>query len=90
MNAKHEGDNGRDKDFTIIVNGRKKTVEKQHVSYEEMVKLAFDTPPTGVNIVFTIVFREGPHNNSSGTLKPGKSVKVQDGMIFDVTATDKS
>ena len=77
------------KDVTIIVNGREKTVPKTDLTSGDLVKLAFDDPPTGEFICFTITYRRG-HGNKEGTLAEGESVKVKDGMIFNVTATDKS
>lgn len=78
------------KEITIIVNGRQKVVTKKHLSFDEIVALAFDLVPIGPNILFTITYRHGPHPNSEGTLTEGGSVKIQDGMVFNVTATDKS
>ena len=78
------------REFTIIVNGRKKVVTKKRLSFNEIVALAFDPVPTGPNIMFTITYRHGPHANPEGTLIEGDSVKIKDGMIFNVTATDKS
>lgn len=86
----NEQDN-KDKGFTIIVNGRQKTVKSPELSFEDLVKLAFETPPTGENVVITIVYRDGPKQNPSGSMVPGgKKVHVADGMIFDVKPTDKS
>ena len=76
-------------EVTIIVNGREKTVRKGELSFDDVVALAFDPVPSGDNIVITVAYRRG-HGNKSGTLSEGQSVKVKDGMIFDVTATDKS
>jgi hypothetical protein len=78
------------KDITIIVNGRQKAVADKEISFAEIVALAFDNPPTGPNIVFTITFRRGHGNRPEGTLVEGETVKVKEGMIFNVTATDKS
>jgi hypothetical protein len=72
---------------TVIVNGRPKKVSADELSYEDVVALAFENPPTGENVVITISWR---HGNDSGTLTAGKGVPVKDGMKFDVTATDKS
>jgi|SRR5438045_2757046 len=80
----------RPKKFTIIVNGQQKTVATRTVTFEEIVKLAFPNPPTGPNIIFTVGYEDGPHANPSGSLLPGGKVKVKDGMIFNVTPTDKS
>ena len=78
------------KELTIIVNGRQKVVTDKEISFAEIVALAFDNPPTGPNIVFTVTFRRGHGNKPEGTLAEGETVKVKDGMIFNVTATDKS
>lgn len=81
---------GKDKTVTIIVNGREKEVQKNDdLLFDELVSLAFDDPPTGEFICFTITYRRG-HGNKQGTLIEGESVKAKDGMIFNVTATDKS
>jgi hypothetical protein len=82
--------NEEKKDVTIIVNGRKKVVHGKEISFEDLVKLAFENPPSGPNVVFTVTYRKGDDDKPEGTLLPGQKVKVKDGMIFNVTATDKS
>ncbi|MBT7486468.1 MAG: hypothetical protein HN578_08395 [Rhodospirillales bacterium] len=81
---------GDKKDVMIIVNGRENTVSKADLTSDQLVKLAFDDPPTGEFICFTITYRKGQGNKPEGTLAEGEIVKVKDGMIFNVTATDKS
>ena len=76
--------------FTIIVNGQKKVVTTRTVTFDEIVKLAFPTPPAGANILYTVSYEDGPRVNPQGSLKEGQTVKVKNGMIFNVTATDKS
>jgi Multiubiquitin len=75
---------------TIIVNTRPKTVHKEEITFEEIVHLAYDNPPTGPNWVFTVTYHRGQGNKPEGSLRAGESVKVKEGMVFDVTATDKS
>jgi hypothetical protein len=41
-------------------------------------------------ICFTITYRRGQGNKPEGTLDDGDTVKLKEGMIFNVTATDKS
>jgi len=77
-------------EVTIVVNGRPKKVEKGELTYDEVLALAFDPVPSGPNWVFTVTYRRGHGPRGEGTLTLGESVKVVDGMIFDVTATDKS
>lgn len=84
-------DENQPKEIAIIVNTRKKTVAKKTVTFEDVVRLAFDNPPTGANICITVTYRRGPACNPQGTMvQGGKPVEIQNGMIFDVTATDKS
>ena len=75
---------------TIIVNGRRKTVTSKVLTFDEVVALAYNDPPTGPNVVITVTYRRGDRQRPEGTLVPGESVRVTDGMIFNVTATDKS
>jgi hypothetical protein len=86
MSEKH----GHDNTITIIVNGRKKEVKAKELSFTDVVNLAYDNnPPTGENIVITVTFKKG-EGDKQGTLLPGDTVKIKEGMIFNVTATDKS
>jgi hypothetical protein len=86
---KHE-EHAHNKEFSIIVNGRNRVVTKRELSFAEVVALAFDPVPTGQNIVFTITYRRGEGHKPEGTLVEGETVKIKEGMIFNVTATDKS
>lgn len=83
-------DQKEDQMISIIVNGREKIVEKGELTMDEIVRLAFETPPTGEFVCFTITYRRGQGNKPEGTLEAGGSVKIKKGMIFNVTATDKS
>ncbi|MCB1380026.1 MAG: multiubiquitin domain-containing protein [Alphaproteobacteria bacterium] len=83
-------DHQKDQTVTIIVNGREKVVEKGELTMQELVQLAYENPPTGEFVCFTITYRRGHGNKPEGTLEEGGSVKVKEGMIFNVTATDKS
>ena len=79
-----------DKVEWIIVNGRRKEVDLRRISFEEVVALAFSTPPTGAGVQFTVQYTRGPEHKPSGTLVEGQSVKVKNGMEFDVTPTNRS
>jgi hypothetical protein len=78
------------KEIKIIVNGEETETSETRLDFNEVVAIAFAIPPTGENIMFTITYRKGPNANPKGTLSEGGSVKVKKGMIFDVTATDRS
>jgi hypothetical protein len=75
---------------TIIVNGRRHTVEKHEASFAEIVDLAFPGQVQGGNIMFTITFKRGHGDKPEGTLVEGDTVRLKDGMIFNVARTDKS
>ncbi len=75
---------------TIIVNGRQKRVPLAPISFEAVVALAFENPPTGDGVQFTVQYTRGPEQNPSGALVEGQSVMVRNGMEFDVTSTNRS
>ena len=83
-------DSDHPKDFTIVVNGREKTVTERELTFSALVALAFDNPSTTGNTIYTISYRRGEGNKPEGTLVEGESVKVKNSMIFNVTPTDKS
>lgn len=74
----------------IIVNGREKVVSSSEVSFDEVVGLAFDPPPSGPDIVITVTYRNGAGRPPDGMLVKGRSAKVQNGTVFNVSYTDKS
>lgn len=80
------------KDVTIIVNGRQRTVAKNsELTVAQVVALAFDQPPTGENVEFTITYRKGGNEHRpEGSMSGNDTVKVKEGTVFNVTATDKS
>lgn len=76
---------------TIIVNGRQKPVAKREdLTFAQIVALAFDNPPTGDGVQFTIQYTRGHGNKPAGSLVEGQSVKPKEGMEFDVTPTNRS
>lgn len=72
-------------EVTIIVNGRPKKWRDEHISFEQVVALAFDPVPP--NAFFTVTYS---HGQTGGSLIQGKTVSVKDGMQFDVTETGQS
>jgi hypothetical protein len=76
--------------FTIAVNAQKKEVAETKLTFDEVVRLAYPIAPDGQNIMFTIKYRHGPKANPKGSLLEGQLVRIKDGMIFDVTSTDRS
>ena len=75
---------------TVIVNGREKRVAGETITFEQVIALAFEAPPTGPNVLFTVTYRKGHGNKPEGSLVAGQEIKLKEGEIFNVTATDKS
>jgi len=79
---------GHNKTTTIIINGRKREVTEKTMSYEEIVKLAFPDDPSNQDFDFTVAYAN-PHGKD-GELVPGQEVHVKEGMVFNVTKTNRS
>ena len=79
---------GQNKEFTIYVNGTPEEWKGRTISFDEVVKLAFPTPPFP-NTEYQVVYAEA-QGNKEGTLAEGQEVRIKEGTQFDVTATDKS
>ena len=89
-NQKKDDDQKKDKEVTIIVNTREKIWNKQEISYQEVVVLAFDSYSDNEDIVYTVTYSKGSESHHEGSMVKGSSVKVKKGMIFNVTQTNKS
>ncbi len=90
MSKENQIDRPEDKTFSIVVNGRPTDVERDELSFDELVDLAFDDPARGPQIVFTITFREAGGRIPEGELDEGQRLKLRDGTIVNVTRTDQS
>ena len=83
-------------EITIVVNARKKVVPSKDltsdggISFNQVVGLAYDSPPSGPYIEFTVSYRNGAGRPPDGRLAAGQSVKIQNGTVFNVSYTDKS
>ena len=74
----------------IVVNGRRVKVPGESISYADLVKIAYGTPPPDKATDFVVTYRGGPRPNPDGILAFGESVKLKPEMIFNVTPADKS
>jgi hypothetical protein len=81
---------GKPKVYKIIVNGRPKEVSTKTLTFDRVVALAFNPVPSGPNVQFTVTYRRGPRKSHEGSLTEGETVRIKEGMIFDVTETNKS
>lgn len=74
---------------TIYINTRPHEVESGLITFEQVVELAYPTAPYGDNTGYSVMYEYG-RGDKEGTLVAGQSVKIKQGMRFDVTATDRS
>lgn len=74
----------------IIVNAEPKLVNARRLSFEDVVRLAFDDAVFNENVVYTVTYKRGPQSHREGTLVAGESVFITNGMIFNAKRTDKS
>ena len=76
------------RDFEIIVNGRPKTVERKKQSYRDIARLAYPDADFD-KYLYTITYFNGEHGQE-GDLVEGETVRVKNGMVFNVRRSDKS
>lgn len=79
---------GQNKTYSIVVNGRPRTITEQKLSYVEAVNLAYPGEQPSELISFTVTY-SNPHGKD-GSLVAGQQTKVHDGMIVNVHKTDRS
>ena len=72
----------------IAVNGEAEVWHQRKISYDDAVKLAFPHGPFGGDVRYSVSWTKP--DGQEGSLRPGHSVDVVEGMMFDVRNTDKS
>ena len=73
----------------IIINGRRVEVDQKELTFDEVVALS--GLATGPDITFTITYRRGHGDKPEGSMvENGASVRVKDGMVFNVDPTTRS
>ena len=78
------------KTYEIIVNSRPREIEDPHVTFEQIVQLAFPGPHDA-NVVFSMTYRHAASKPHAGELAAGGSVDVKKkGTVFNVTRTVQS
>lgn len=75
------------KTVTIIVNTRPNQWAEKQITFEQVVELAFPGQPYDPQGT-TVEYSRGHGKDKS--LRPGESVPVKDGMIFDVEPANRS
>lgn len=79
---------GKPSTHHIIVNARPREVTGERITYSQVVALAFPHEPGADQILYSVHYT-GPHM-PDGTLAEGQSVKLHNGVKFDVTKTNRS
>ena len=90
INGQSGDSNENRKDTVIIVNGRERKVDSKELTFNQVVELAFGKVSNNPNICYTITYKRGPGQNPEGSMVEGDIVRINKGMIFNVTQTDKS
>jgi hypothetical protein len=76
--------------YEITVNSRPKIVPDKHVTFEQVVQLAFPGPHEP-NVVFSMTYRHAASEPHAGELGAGGSVEVKKhGTVFNVTRAVQS
>jgi len=75
---------------SIVVEGTEHEWPKDDISYAEVVTLEVPDYAQHSEITYSVRYKRGQGNKPEGTLAPGASVKVKEGMIFSVSETGQS
>ncbi len=79
---------GEGREFKIMVNGRSKEVSPKKQSYRDIARVAYPDADFS-QYLYTITFFNG-EGGQEGDLVEGETVKVKNGMVFNVRRSDKS
>lgn len=79
---------GHDKTFTIVVNGRERVIAEHRLSYRQVVSLAYPDDQPDSNLNYTVSYANV--HGHDGTLVDGQDVEIKNGMVFNVTRTNRS
>ena len=80
-----------DKTVSIYVEGTPHEWPKNsEITYAQVVTLEVPDYPQHPEINYSVKYRNGHGDKPEGVLAPGGSVKVKDGMIFNVSPTGQS
>jgi hypothetical protein len=91
VRSKSMKDGKAQKTVTIIVEGTPhEWPKKQEITYAELVTLEVPDYAQHPEITYSVKFTKGNGNKPAGVLAPGGSLKVKEGMIFNVSETGQS
>ena len=75
---------------TIYVESTPHEWPKGEITYAEVVTLEVPDYPQHPEITYSVKYSRGHGNKPEGTLAPGGTVKVKEGMRFNVSETGQS
>lgn len=75
---------------TIYVESTPHEWPKGEITYAEVVTLEVPDYPQHPEITYSVMYSRGQGNKPEGTLAPGGTVKVKEGMRFNVSETGQS
>lgn len=75
---------------TIVVEATPHEWPKGEISYDEVVALEVSGHSTESQTTYSVMYERGMGNKPAGSLYPGASVKVKEGMVFHVSETGQS
>ena len=78
------------KTLTIIVEGTPHEWPRGDITYAQVVSLEVLDYSSHPEITYSVIYKRGVGNKPEGILVPGASVKVKEGMIFNVSETGQS
>jgi Multiubiquitin len=78
------------KTITIYVEGTPHQWPKDDITYAEVVTLEVPDFEQHPEITYTVTYTRGHGNKPEGALAKGASVRVKDGMRFNVTDSGQS
>lgn len=76
--------------ITIIVEGTPDQWSQRTINYAEIVTLYDPQYPQHPDVTYSVKYKRGPRQKPEGILSPGASVKVREGMVFNVCRTGQS
>jgi hypothetical protein len=76
----------KDRSIPIVINGQQETVHDKHLTYEQVVRLAFPSDP--LDTLYSVTYANPSGND--GSLAAGQKVTIKDGMCFNVIKTNRS
>ena len=78
------------KDVRVLINAREVVVPHEKLSFERIVELAFGSYEEADGIAYTVSYSQGEDKQPKGVLIKGRFVMPKEGMIINVSKTNRS